>query len=117
MRHKKAIVILGLLVIVIMATTVSLGPRLVCQMKGGRWGRVGLNPAPQCNMPTSDAGKTCTDTKECEGTCMAELSAEDMAKLRRGEVILSKGKCTAWKLGAGCVVIIQDGRAVMICID
>ena len=106
-----------LLVIVGAAASVALGPRLLCEAKGGQWGRIGLSPVLRCNLPTSDAGKECSDSDECEGVCMVELSTDDGARAKRGEIIYANGKCSAWEITVGCHALVQDGIVVLICID
>jgi len=106
-----------LLVIVGAAIIVALAPRFLCATKGGRWGRVGLNPIPQCNLPTSDAGKECSGSGECEGACIVELSSDDMARAKGGEIIHAKGRCSAWRIIVGCYAFVEDGIVVLICID
>lgn len=72
-----------------------------CELLGGWWGTIGRMRVEICNLPTSDAGKECSDSDECEGYCIAELSREDWDKAIHG-VIYSKGKCTAWISISGC---------------
>jgi len=87
--------------------------RETCEAKNGEWGRVGLKLTEVCNLPTADAGKICSDKSDCEGDCLAELSEADYEKLTKNagkEVIVTKGKCTAWKLTPGCQAYVQNGR-------
>jgi len=41
-----------------------------CESSGGVWGNLGLSTQPGCNLPTSDANKACTDSKQCQGVCL-----------------------------------------------
>ncbi len=43
-----------------------------CIKQGGVWEKIGMRNIEQCNLPTSDAGKACNDSDQCEGTCIAE---------------------------------------------
>ena len=88
-----------------------------CEALGGIWGRVGLSLNEECNLPTSDAGKECSDSDDCEGSCIAELSKEDQDKARQG-VVYTKGKCTAWKITLGCQAFVEDGKVRgILCVD
>jgi len=106
-----------LLVIAGAAITVALAPRFLCEAKGGWWGSLGLSPVPQCNLPTSDAGKECSDSGECEGACIVELSSDDVARVKGGEIIHAKGRCSAWRIIVGCYAFVEDGVVVLMCID
>ena len=67
-----------------------------CEALGGKWGRIGLSPRAQCNLPASDAGKECLSSSACEGLCVAELTHEELdAAMREGKVIHAAGKCSA----------------------
>ena len=48
-----------------------------CETQGGEWDRFGLAIKEKCNLPTSDAGKTCINQNECEGSCLVDLSEEE----------------------------------------
>ena len=44
-----------------------------CIELGGNW--LDINPDyPGCILPTSDAGKECRDSNECESSCIADLT-------------------------------------------
>jgi len=45
-----------------------------CLAKNGKWAKIGLFPEEECNLPTSDAGRECSDVSQCEGTCLADLT-------------------------------------------
>lgn len=88
-----------------------------CEAQGGKWGNIGLSPEDVCNLPTSDAGKECSDSDECEGSCIAELSKRDWDKAVYG-VVYTKGKCTAWKITVGCHAFVEDGKVEgILCVD
>ena len=89
-----------------------------CEAQGGIWGKVGLSSEEVCNLPTSDAGKECSDSDECEGSCIAELSEEDWDKAEQGIVVYTKGKCTAWKITVGCSAFVENGKVEgILCVD
>ncbi len=45
----------------------------LCEKIGGKWGMWSnaVGAVPYCNPPTSDAGKVCLDSSECDSYCMA----------------------------------------------
>jgi len=90
-----------------------------CEAQSGEWGRFGLTIKEQCNLPTSDAGKTCSNQNECEGACIVELSEEDQDRItKQNEVIETNGKCTTWLLTYGCDAYVKDGKVEeIICAD
>jgi hypothetical protein len=90
-----------------------------CLAMGGRWGRIGLAPREECNLPTGDGGKVCTDTHECEGMCLAELSPAERDQIVKNKVPLAtQGKCTSWKIVVGCIARIENGKVgTILCID
>jgi hypothetical protein len=99
----------------------EISDREACEAKNGEWGRVGLRLTEVCNLPTADAGKICSDQSDCEGDCLAELSEVDYEKLTKNtgkEVIVTKGKCTAWKVTMGCNAYVKNGRVEgIMCAD
>ena len=89
-----------------------------CIKKGGDWRRHGLSRVESCNLPTSDAGKECSDASECGGSCIAELSEEDNKKLSQDGIVYTKGKCTAWEQTYGCHAFVIDGKVQgILCAD
>jgi hypothetical protein len=90
-----------------------------CEAQGGKWGRIGLAPREECNLPTTDAGKVCSDSSECEGMCVANLSREDYDRVTKNRVVIdAKGKCTPWRIVVGCLAIVTDGKVNgILCID
>ena len=87
-----------------------------CEAQGGRWGRIGLSPREECNLPTSDAGKECLFSSECEGLCVAELSREELAAAAH-KAIATTGKCSAWRIVVGCMGVVEAGLVRPVCID
>lgn len=93
--------------------------KATCEAQGGRWGKIGLAPIEQCNLPTPDAGKVCSDSRDCTGMCIAELSKEDYDRVWRDKaVIQTMGKCAPWRITVGCVPQVTNGKVQgIICID
>ena len=77
-----------------------------CLAQGGKWGRLGISEFEKCNLKTSDAGKICNDSSQCEGSCL-------------GNSTYSKsGKCSDWRITVGCYYFIYDGKVDgMLCAD
>jgi hypothetical protein len=85
---------------------------------------------PGCNLPTSDGGKPCVDSRECTGLCLAD---DDEIMMDNGQGILVPdqdlidemnargeelhGVCSAWQSTFGCHVVVEKGKFVEICID
>ena len=114
------IVVVGVFIVVGLAlwylAAVQPKSKEACEAMGGSWGRVGLNPEEVCNLPTSDAGKICSGSSECEGSCIADLSSEDYQKAQH-ENLYTNGKCTRWKMTVGCLAFVEDGEVQNICVD
>ena len=90
-----------------------------CLAMGGKWGRIGIGSREECNLPTVDGGKVCTDTRDCEGMCLAELSPAERDQLVKNKAPLAtKGKCTQWRIVVGCIARLEDGQVkTILCID
>jgi hypothetical protein len=73
-----------------------------CQAVCGTIEQIGFD-AYSCVYPASDAGKSCLDSAECEGLCMA---ADDVSAGTR-----TRGKCTQWVNANGTGNLVVDGRA------
>lgn len=84
-----------------------------CLARQGCWGKVGIpgNPyPPQCTIQTSDSGKVCKDSKDCEGYCISpqKISPSD---------VKVHGQCSDRYPLLGCVNYFVEGRVVRICTD
>ncbi len=92
-----------------------------CEAQGGKWGRIGPSPVESCNLRTSDGGQVCSDSSECEGLCIAELSPQDYERVRMsgGKVVIeTKGKCAPWRITVGCNPVVTSGKVKgIMCID
>ena len=86
-----------------------------CEAAGGKWE---INDVEVCNLPTSDFGKECSDSNQCEGLCIAELSEEEYNKATQGTIIYTKGKCSGETNVLGCTPIVNDGKVNgILCMD
>jgi len=93
--------------------------KATCEAQGGKWGRIGPSPRESCNLPTSDAGKVCSDSSECEGGCVANLSRADQDRITRDKAVIeTQGKCTPWRIVVGCMALVTDGKVRgILCVD
>jgi hypothetical protein len=79
-----------------------------CKQRGGRWaGDVqGRGRLTGCILPTTDSGKSCLDSSECEGVCLAQNNN------------LKDGRCNAWTNHKGCGIIVSEqGKRKVVCVD
>ncbi len=83
-------------------TTRSPTDKNSCEQLGGQWKiwSNALNARPKCNLPTSDSGKECTDSSQCESYCQAEKSLKPGSQ--------TTGKCYEWRI-ADCMREVQGG--------
>lgn len=80
-----------------------------CQAQGGTWGPMGRAQVAQCLMPTSDAGRACTDSAQCQGQCLATEGSRDGQQVH--------GTCSVDTNRFGCQQRVRDGVAWTICVD
>src|SRR5690606_21086468 len=81
----------------------EIGSEAACLALGGRWGPAGIFPKPICVLPTIDGGRFCGDEGECQGTCVAELTPDERARVLRKEAVPSAGTCTGAVPAFGCM--------------
>ena len=91
-------------------------PKQECESKGGRWARLGGIENEVCNLPTNDANKSCSSSKECEGDCLVNLTKQEWNQASQGQVLSKKGNCTEWKLTLGCRAFVEDSIARIMCV-
>jgi hypothetical protein len=76
-----------------------------CLASGGDWTTLGIPYAGKpaiCDLKTKDAGRACTDSKYCQGVCLApEEAAHGSSAI---------GNCSAYVANFGNVGIITDGK-------
>lgn len=98
-----------------------------CLASGGRWEVLGFS-GPGCNLPTSDGGKACRASQDCESACLADPDQVDV--MPGNHILLQKkidqlnsqkgekiGACSPWIENFGCQVWLQGGRFVEMCVD
>ena len=93
-----------------------------CEAAGGEWGTFGLVPKERCNRHTSDAGKVCNDSSECESECIAQLSENEKRevneKAAKGQAIAKQGKCSKLGINVGCHAFVHKGQVPgIVCVD
>lgn len=81
-----------------------------CEAAGQFWTQQGLPGGPKsCAVKTTDAFKICTDSRQCQGSCLVANDLPDGAK--------AIGSCSEWVATFGCHKFIQGGRVRMACAD
>lgn len=90
-----------------------------CEARGGQWGPLGLSPNPVCLLPTTDGGKICTDSSQCEAGCVANLTPEQYDQVvRRRLPVSTTGICMYWRTSIGCHAYVENGVVSQIlCVD
>lgn len=89
-----------------------------CLKLNGVWGFFGLTPVEQCNLPTPDAGKECSDGSECYSfECLTDIYDEPNRTEDSEKVRGVKGKCAPNTLNVGCYGRINEGVATVLCVD
>jgi hypothetical protein len=80
-----------------------------CQARGGTIGMVGLSTFPSCLTPYPDAGRSCGDSAQCEGRCLA------VGVVGPGRTV--SGQCEASHATGfeECEIEVRGGRALMGC--
>jgi hypothetical protein len=81
-----------------------------CKAASAFWTEQGLpGGSKSCAVRTADDRKICTDSAQCEGTC---LVAESLPVGSR-----AVGSCSEWAVTFGCHKYIEGGQVREICSD
>lgn len=81
-----------------------------CSAKGGSIQPVGRAQIPTCVTPYADAGKSCTDKRQCQGACIVEGNLEPQSGVT--------GQCQKTDRQFGCYAKVENGKTVgAICVD
>lgn len=95
-----------------------IGNEADCVARGGTWRAMGIFPRKLCVMPTEDAGRTCGDAGECQGTCLADLSKAQQHAVKNGRSVSTLGKCSPAIPIVGCHAIVHQGVVrQIVCLD
>lgn len=78
---------------------------IYCRSTGGTWVTLAYGTSSQCSEKLSDAGKSCIDSKNCEGACYAPKGSV------LGERSKGLGSCQAHKLQNSCDMTLEQGVA------
>jgi hypothetical protein len=81
-----------------------------CEVNNGTWFKSGMTEQEFCDIAALDAGKSCTDSVDCESTCVTESNTV-------GEHVT--GYCDKWHHSLGrCVAEVKDGVNMGgVCVD
>ena len=80
-----------------------------CIEAGGNWVALGLTSPDKpkvCDLKTSDAGNTCNDSSDCEGSCFAQNESKPGT--------ISTGVCSTYRLVFGNLKLVEKGTVVEI---
>jgi len=81
-----------------------------CTAAGGKWEQVGLAGSLACVLKTKDAGKSCTDSSQCEERCLATADPVDDTNMI--------GQCQTSNQPFGCFAEMENGApGPTLCID
>ncbi len=77
-----------------------------CTAMSGTWGKIGTRSYEQCNIHTTDAGKRCSDSDDCQGMCV------------NNDPLSVQGKCSDLRIVVGCQSFVENGKTQpQKCID
>jgi hypothetical protein len=83
-----------------------------CIARGGSWTTLGL-PMPDkpktCDLKTNDSGRTCTDSKQCQGACLAPAGVATGA--------VATGSCSPYVANFGNVGLVTDGKVEQVNVE
>jgi hypothetical protein len=85
---------------------------LECKARSGDWITLGLpypNKPKVCDLKATDARVKCDDSKDCEGVCMAEESAQIGSK--------ASGQCSPYVLNFGNLRLIKSGVVELLNVE
>ena len=68
-----------------------------CIAQGGVWNKNDFSPRYWCVLKTTDSGKTCSDSNQCEGFCLADNETA------------TSGKCSELIAPTGCFSPMKNG--------
>jgi hypothetical protein len=88
-----------------------------CLAKGGVWKKIGIRPREECNLPTTDSGKKCTGSNQCEGVCIADITPDQIYSGMKGALFKADGKCSSFIKVVGCRGYVYLGWASVVCAD
>jgi hypothetical protein len=97
-------------------TPLSDPERKSCIAAGGQVAVMGLSGTEGCVRPMPDAGKACTDGRQCQASsCILDAKAPGFKPPGANEAVT--GICAPTDFGFGCAWRVFDGRAMLMCVD
>lgn len=89
-----------------------------CLALAGEWKEFGPSNNKECNLFTTDAGKECSDGKECQGFCFTE-SEEIISQADLSSPVSTMGICSDSTVVTGrCIAFVDEGTTIgELCID
>ena len=88
-----------------------------CEKMGGIWKKMGPRPFEECNLKTTDTGKICDRSSQCEGVCLADLTRDQLREGMKGKMFKTDGKCSEVIKVMGCRGYVYRGWAQIVCAD
>lgn len=88
-----------------------------CLAQNGEWKKFGPTDKEECNLFTTDAGKECSDGKECQGFCFVDTDIINQPA--GGTAIATTGICSDSTVVTGkCIAFVNEGKSSgKLCID
>jgi len=81
-----------------------------CTSAGQFWVEQGIpGGGKSCAVKTTDAHKICTDSLQCQGSCLVANSLPSGSN--------GIGICSGWVANFGCYKYIENGRVRAVCAD
>jgi hypothetical protein len=89
----------------------SLKTKKACEAENGIWKKAGRIQSFSCTLPTTDAGKACTNKNQCQVACVAQGK-----NIQSGTNVV--GRCHNSTDQFGCRTYVRNGKAEpALCID
>lgn len=83
-----------------------------CGARGGNWTTLGLSYPGKpkvCDLKTTDSGRVCSDSSECQGSCLAPDSVSSGLK--------AVGTCSAYVSNFGNVKLLKHGKVELLNVE
>jgi hypothetical protein len=115
---KLAIICVIMLMLIFVGILSGWFSMTLCKLKGGVPFQ-SLYGGPFCAMPADDGGKFCTNSSQCKGGCLANLSGAQLDRLQHEGKIEANGTCNKFlSRSRGCKSDVHDGFAEpVLCYD
>ena len=111
------VVIILVLGVVELATPLSITDYVLlsekerCELQGGVWGSLGDLGEERCTQSDENEVIVCTDSIECGGYCVAQLTPEQEQDVLEGAILsVDGGVCTQTLEPGSCYPIVENGE-------